>query len=1674
MASFNTQENKKKLISFTRAKMMIFFFGILLFSNKINAQTPNAPEAASFEPVDATDMVNLLTGDLTYVLPLLNVPSPEGGYPIALSYHGGIAMDQEASWVGLGWNINPGTINRNINGTPDDLFRMDYNEFFYDAGYTDSYYNFSIGATFYNAIDVGVGLSWGSNRSMGGYVSAGISGQSATIGGSIGTGGFGIYGGYGGISGSIGSDGVGIGIGSLRMSYNSDSGLSGNLLLMGNQRIKSSLGISLNSSGLSINGKMFGQGVGNSTSTQTIDSGDYGYGIGTKGFGINTGVFNVGFQKSSVKFSLFKYDDIYTSGILYPFANILNKDSNGGLKENYFMDVNTMQRFSENDFHRDLVDESIGFDKNNLIVPSYDNYVVSAQGLSGSISPYIYNELNLSSRGREEANNDNKYVTYVNDRTNGNIDRDFTFSSDYNSFLRLSKTNIFNTAPFSTNGDNLLDAFKTNSNNIYSTIGLNANNKKREGNVIRTFTNKEIRDSYVGGVSNIPGFINAIHNTGVLNRDDNKVFLDNSIGAYQITALDGKTYHYSLPVYQFESFYKNFRNAEYNGSGEYENFLEIQKTTPYATHWLLTSITGPDYVDVNNDGKLDKDDYGYWVEFNYGKWSDGYVWKTPNGRNEEIIDKTDPAKKTYAYAWGRKQIYYLDAIKTRTHTALFVKEIREDNKSVVGNEKDISLVSNKYSNLKTYQTYYTWSGDSHVVNFSNIYSGAACCAKGKRAIFRDVSPCTNYLLKLKKIILIKNEDIATPNLNTIGSNLISNQQLSIKYASGYRNIQFTGPGGSLYSYYVHTGIDNLYDRNPAVFNNYDLHQQQNVLDIKDIEGLNLEGKSLKVIDFNQDYSLAKDSPNGAPGKLTLLSVTFKGKEGVALIPPYAFSYNQPFISFDENDIDDWGFHKDNPQIWSLNNIKIPTGGNIKIDYESDSYYTEAATYENKDFTSITISSPNSQVGITFNDGTNLNDYFKVGRDINLSFTRQKRNSLGTVIETKEFDTKLNVAFISGNVLWLNKITDITDGLPISFTAQCPSYSQGIYCYSNLKIKNNKYPLYTDANINGKRGGGIRTKAITIDNGLGDLVKTEYLYTNSLTNKISGITSYAPSKVEKGIPYVSELPSPMVTYSEVTMITKNGAGAPIDKTIFEFETLSPQIYESGYIFSLGQSFRVKENQSQSFHNNQVIANKFTIENRLGNIGRIKSVKRYNAFNQLLTKKVNTYKQNLDSDAEIGVNQETFKSYKVVKTDNISKYYVNSTSKVVYPSVLQNTTNTEGGYTNITSIDSYDFLTGQVLETTSTFSNGKSYKMKTVPAYLKYPEMGSKIDNNNNRNMLLQSAVQYSYLLDSGVWKETGVGITTWNNIWNYKDIGGNTTTPSLDKEKIWRKHESYIWNGLVDSNGIFLDYVSATDDGFIWGVGLSQTNLKWKRISEVTLYNNYSAVIEEKDINGNKVSTKMGDNDTKIIAVGNSGYNEMFYASAENIKHGYWLEPEVRLQDGSISTTYSHNGRYSVKTTSNSQFGVFMRAGEHRAGKYKLSVWIHKANVANARLRVWNNSNLLSFSNETYHAGDWVLKTAYLDVSTGDFYPYLNSVDGSEVYFDDLMIRPVASFITGYVYNKWGELEAIVGNNGLATKFEYDAAGRLISTYSELIDLTPGDGTGGFKLVKGNAYHFKNQ
>lgn len=78
---------------------------------------PSQPEVQSFEPIGTSEMVDVSSGSFTYNIPLMEV----GGYPLNLAYHSGATPDDEASVCGLGWNINPGVVNRNMRGLPDDF-----------------------------------------------------------------------------------------------------------------------------------------------------------------------------------------------------------------------------------------------------------------------------------------------------------------------------------------------------------------------------------------------------------------------------------------------------------------------------------------------------------------------------------------------------------------------------------------------------------------------------------------------------------------------------------------------------------------------------------------------------------------------------------------------------------------------------------------------------------------------------------------------------------------------------------------------------------------------------------------------------------------------------------------------------------------------------------------------------------------------------------------------------------------------------------------------------------------------------------------------------------------------------------------------------------------------------------------------------------------------------------------------------------------------------------------------------------------------------------------------------------------------------------------------------------------------------------------------------------------
>src|SRR4051812_42114848 len=82
---------------------------------------PSQPEFGDYEETTTTDLVNLMTGDFNYTIPAIEIPGGETSFSLPLSYHSGIQLEDESSWVGLGWSMNPGAITRNLSQYPDDF-----------------------------------------------------------------------------------------------------------------------------------------------------------------------------------------------------------------------------------------------------------------------------------------------------------------------------------------------------------------------------------------------------------------------------------------------------------------------------------------------------------------------------------------------------------------------------------------------------------------------------------------------------------------------------------------------------------------------------------------------------------------------------------------------------------------------------------------------------------------------------------------------------------------------------------------------------------------------------------------------------------------------------------------------------------------------------------------------------------------------------------------------------------------------------------------------------------------------------------------------------------------------------------------------------------------------------------------------------------------------------------------------------------------------------------------------------------------------------------------------------------------------------------------------------------------------------------------------------------------
>jgi hypothetical protein len=1731
---------------------------------------PTAPETTSFEPIDTTDMINPQTGDFTYNIPLIDVPGPEGGYPLSLSYHAGIQPNEDASWVGLGWTLNPGAINRNVNGYPDDYSGIKNSVRSYWSGGSTNTFSVGIGLT---ASSISFGLSFSQDT----YQGFGI-GYSLGLGYSLGSG-------MGGsLEFSVDPHGNGASVGAnLNFSKTVQA-----------TRLGASVGISTNFESLSVNGSLskgaLGISMGSASGKPSFSFGGasvkadtYNSNAGkisseSGGFGITIPIYAVSI---SLGYNYQRYWSDETSvvdtyGTLYM----------GGRDPSSFS--NTYDSYSLLEYpEKNIVDYPDPAVLQGGTYPAFDNYNVLGQGISGSMRPYLF-QGKMAGQNRNDNSGNLLLQYYAGGATTMNhVNPQFRFVNDFSNSYTQANNDYSSITSLTTT----LPPFDANP--VYGTNGFNTVKQKLGGsNNIEFFTNQQIKNELTAKnngfiePSNCLGFDRKVSSsyysltfeccgTGqgcVQKCPVRTLIVDNSfanqIGGFSITNASGITYHYGLPVYSLSevSFSEKIDGSAQNG-GYINNSLSRPKA--YAYTWLLTSITGPDFVDRNSDGKAGNEDWGYWVNFEYGKWTDNYIWRNPSEGYHRDLDNN-----YQNFSMGKKEIYYLNAIKTRTHTALFEKNVRADGKGEADN-----VLTDYDGNNRRFTSSGSFDANKTVLKLGKIYlfnniDGSVSAGAG--TIPNNYS--SNYGNNI-----IDNYDIDATGRGAITSKAIRVIDFSYDYSLcmgtansdagngklSLKKLTFNGKGGLnlLPSQIFDYELSVADQKNGSVFIN------------NDIDAATKKGTFTSATAFSAGdiIKFASGSVNYFCTVLEAInSNTYRAKY-LTTLPPVSVSYpanttkNPPY---NKDAYDLWGMYKSDINIntvavnenlgrktsvissksldvWSLRSIKSPIGADIKVNYEPDEYSKSVITKNQSLITDQFVYNSSTQK-LSFNVSTedDLNSYFSVGDKVDLillqpvDFTYVCENTFANitcpgVTTTQEhfvYDTRnsaltLTIASIISNASQKNLIlncanlefgaANFSGSSKCGLNPDCPNTTPRVTSKTllpplagNIILKNNGLSSF---------GGGLRVKSLSV---LTPDYSSTTLYKYTLPNNpavSSGVTVYEPNIFDV-IPNLSNLPG-QIDY------IKNNYKRVLYKDINSLLTISRVLPSPGVMYQYVSSENIVKNASESqqrnvegkilyefevFNENMVqrktigntsngsnYAKNLSIQNSVARVGNMKRLTKYDNNGKKMSEVVyrylhdnvaddnnfyTNYESLLNPFNKQGLIKERYSEVKQIRDLSTSPFNVKATmsSWEEYPNIPigQTSINYLNGTKTSSENSAFDFYSGAVTKVVETDAYGNRFMTENVPAYQKteYASMGLKVNNISNKNMLSQIAQTYSYSVDANNNKLglVSAAVTTWSNQISSLGLDGtsylqNNTTNG----NVWRMQASYSWlSDLQSANGLtalsnFTDFDFASP---------SSSHQFWNKTSEITLYDVFSKALEAKDLNNNFTASHMDYGDKKVVLSGSlANFYEMAYSGAEDEGINQTNNMFVKALDGTVSSTAgnAHTGKNSLLLGVSGKKGFLYSVPTNNlvAGRaYTASVWVKPFSGTASDVKLYydiggvTKGNSITSGSSVKTAGGWYLID--LSINGNDITPgntlnvwCRNDHTAIEAYIDDIRFQPANAVTAAYVYDPFsGELTNILDNSNIYSRFEYDAAGRLIKTYKEKL------GIGEFK-TKESQYNY---
>lgn len=880
---------------------------------------PDQPEVQSFTPIGTSDMVDPFTGDFSYNIPLMDVD----GYPINIAYNSGVTMDQEASWVGLGWNLNPGVINRAMRGLPDDF---DGNQVIEKTMNLKP--NWTLGGQLKTATEL-----FGIPPITVGSVSANLLSFTPTLGLN--------YNNYNGYSASIGGFSTGISVGNLNVGLGYSASSQGGATLSpslefgfdGKKGFNNK--ISLESP---INSREGWQQVSMSYS-RSKDKADFRPARGEDERRIldrkssHNASFNFGMSTYTPSISM----EMRTGGgsfAVTPGTDFLGLDFGGTVSVNFnstwlkdtlqyvkpFGYMNLAKGQDDEDAMLDFNRENDGaFTKNTPALPipnvTYDIFSVSGQGVSGAYRPvrkdvgYIFDRAmkttSVNGSGALEAGVGGIFKVGVdigmnyssqqsgpwNDKTNG-VSGELRYTND-DFYFREANELAVDSDPdhFDRIGADLpvhfdvqspkkigTDLMATKWSSLGELENVEKSGEDRRNQVLYALSHKEMAED-VG--------IEELHPQSYYFGHEDA--LKNQIGQFTVLNTEGSRYVYGIAAFShfqedvsfavggedlasgnaylegLTSYDANVDNSTNNDKGR-DNYYNSVKTPAFAHSYLLTTVLNADYVDADNIKGPSKGDLGGYLTFDYKK-IDNYQWRNPVEENKASFDEgfnSNTFDDKGHYIHGEKELWYVKTIQSKNHIAVFYTSPREDGWSVNGKNGGLNDDPNNPLSMQRLDSIQLFSLPD--------YENSANPIPLKTVHFEyDYSLCQGYS---------QHSDL--DGLNN-GSGKLTLKRIYFTYQ---------GSNKGRYTPYVFE-----YDRNPD-----------------DLPNLALDNPdyNMKHIDRWNCYKEGSDN-----------FISIHQSE----LRPSDF----PYVGFDKEKVDQWS------SAWSLRSIQLPSGGKIEVDYESDDY-----------------------------------------------------------------------------------------------------------------------------------------------------------------------------------------------------------------------------------------------------------------------------------------------------------------------------------------------------------------------------------------------------------------------------------------------------------------------------------------------------------------------------------------------------------------------------------------------------------------------------------------------------------------------------------------------------------------------------------------------------------------